>query len=150
MTGAGAWSGTRKFYVEIESTSRISVVSVSSGAPSPRVSGTALTWEGSVGPGWHDLSFDLEGTLMQLTLYLDTDGDGVARPPSRIAKEIVYIVHKCKTHPPGNPFVIGASRGMSVVLPSQNFRIGVCMGTFPRGTYVWWEIEYREEHGGCL
>ena len=150
VTGAGAWSGTRKFHVKVESTGRISVVSVSRGAPSPRVSGTALTWEGSVGPGWHDLSFDLEGTLMQLTLYLDTDGDGVVRPPSRIAKEIVYVVHKCKTHPPGNPFVIGASRGMSVVLPSQNFRIGVCMGTFPHGTYVWWEIEYREEHGGCL
>ncbi len=150
VASAGAWSGTRKFQVKIEATGRINVVSVSSGAPRPRVSGTTLTWEGSVGSGWHDLSFDLQGTLMQLTLYLDTDGDGVVKPPSRIAKKIVYIVHKCKSHPPGNPFVIGAPRGMSVVLPSQNFRIGICIGTFPHGPYVWANIEYVEQHGACL
>jgi len=145
------WTSARKFEVTIEATARLNLLSVSSGAPSPMASATQISWNGSVSPGtWHDLSFDIQGTYMQLTLYLDTDGDGVARPTRRADRKRIVYVRSCKLNPPSNPFVIIAPRGMDVLLPSQNFYIGYCLsGAFPRCTVVKWTIEGREENAGC-
>ena len=88
---------------------------------------------------------------MQLTLYLDTDGDGIARPPSTEAAREMVFIGRCKVNPLRNPFLIGPNpRWADKVVPSQNFRIGFCTsGRFPRCVIVWRTLEYLEEKAGC-
>ena len=145
------WSNARAFEVTIEATARLNLLSVSSGAPGPTVSASKIVWRGSIPPGtWYDLSFGLDGTYMQLTLYLDTDGDGVARPRrTRDALKMVYL-RQCKVTTPSNPMVLFAPRGYERLLPSQNFTVAYCVsGSFPRCTYIRWSIEYIETEAGC-
>jgi len=145
------WSNSRKFEVTVEATGKLNLLSVSSGAPQPSSAATKIIWKGAVPPGtWYDICFDVQGTYMQLALYLDTDGDGIPMPKRRVDRKKIVYIRRCKTNPPNNPFVVIAPRGMSVVLPSQNFYIGYCIsGTFPRCTVVKWLIEEREAEAGC-
>ena len=145
------WPNARKFQVQIKATARLQLLSVSSGAPRASAAATQIAWSGTIPPGtWYDLSFDIHGTYMELTLYLDTDGDGIPQPRRRADRKKIVYIRRCKTNPPMNPFVIIAPRGMDVVLPSQNFYIGYCIsGTFPRCAVVKWLIESREEEAGC-
>ncbi|HEU69045.1 MAG TPA: PKD domain-containing protein, partial [Candidatus Acetothermia bacterium] len=152
VAGDASWPSPRKFQVLLESQGAFTNRVVTGPAPAPTVttSGglTRLTWEGTVGAGWVDLAFDLTGaTLMKLWLYLDTDGDGVVKPPPAIAKTIVFL-RTCKTNPPGNPFAIFAERGATALLPHMNFRVSV---VYEDGSVspVSWSIEYREEKAGC-
>jgi hypothetical protein len=87
---------------------------------------------------------------MQLTLYLDLDGDGVPKPAKIAdAKAMVYL-RTCKTNPPYNPFVIMAQYGATALLPAANFKVGYCSsGTYPNCTYITWDIEHREREAGC-
>ena len=87
---------------------------------------------------------------MNLILYLDTDGDGVARPAS--GANLIVFLRQCKVNPPGggNPFVLSARPGSTALLPSANFRVGVCAGgTWPTCTVITWDIEYLEAEKGC-
>ncbi|MBC7097501.1 S8 family serine peptidase [Candidatus Bipolaricaulota bacterium] len=150
VVGSALWSGPRAFRVVLESQGTFqNRVITPAGAPQPNVSGGRLTWEGTVGPGWVDLAFDLAGaTLMKLWLYLDTDGDGVPMP-KRVAdaKAMVFLRH-CKTNPPGNPFAVYASHGATALLPGMDFLISVVRDD---GTVspVHWRIGYWEEKAGC-
>jgi len=151
VAGDSSWTSPRPFQVILESRSgTFNVLSVTPSGPTPSGGGTVV-WEGTVGAGWIDLQFDHVGdTLMQLTLYLDTDGDGDPEPRSVAEAKAMVFIRACKTHPPRNPFVISAPRGATQVLPSQNFRIGYASGGgFPYGTFILWDIEYREAQAGC-
>lgn len=152
VAGDPSWTSPRKFQVTLESTGMFTNREVTGPAPSPSVSTsggvTRLVWEGTVGQGWVDLRFDLTGaTLMKLWLYLDTDGDGVVKPPASIAKQIVFL-RACKTNPPGNPFAVYAERGATALLPHMNFRISVVYED-GRVSPVSWSIEYWEKEAGC-
>jgi hypothetical protein len=150
VAGDPSWPSPRKFQVTLETTGMFTNLTSTPAGPTPRP-GQRVVWNGEVGTGWVDLAFDLSGaTSMQLTLYLDTDGDGVPKPRRAAqAKEMVFL-RRCKTNPPGNPFVIFAPRGATAVLPGMNFRIGVCSsGRYPDCTYITWNIESREEEAGC-
>jgi len=152
VAGDPSWPSPRKFQVILESQGAFTNRVVTGPAPAPTVTTSGglarLTWEGTVGAGWVDLQFDLTGaTLMKLWLYLDTDGDGVVKPPPAIAKTIVFL-RTCKTNPPGNPFAIFAERGATALLPHMNFRVSV---VYEDGSVspVSWSIEYREKEAGC-
>jgi len=87
---------------------------------------------------------------MQLTLYLDLDGDGVPKPAREQDRPKLVFLRTCKVNPPYNPFSILAPRGATVPLPNQNFRVGYCVGgTYPNCTYVTWDIEHLEREAGC-
>ena len=155
VAGDPSWPSARKFYVLLESQGTFTNRQVTGSAPAPTVTTagglTKLLWEGTVGAGWVDLAFDLSGaTHMQLTLYLDLDGDGVPKPAKIAdAKAMVYL-RTCKTHPPYNPFVLLAPRGSTALLPFANFQVGYCSGgTYPTCTMIRWDIESRERDAGC-
>ncbi len=155
VKGDPAWPGPRKFYVLLETpgafTNRVVI-----GAPEPTitVSGglTRLLWEGTVGAGWVDLAFDLTGAItMQLTLFLDTDGDGVARPAHpRDAVPYIFL-RSCRVPAAIPPFVLYAPYRSTALLPTMNFLIASCVGgTYPDCTMVTWAtIEEREREAGC-
>jgi PKD repeat protein/subtilisin family serine protease len=155
VAGDPSWPGPRKFQVILESQGAFQNREVTGSAPAPTIttSGgvTKLTWEGTVGAGWVDLRFDLVGaTHMQLTLYLDLDGDGVPKPAREQDRPKLVFLRTCKVNPPYNPFSILAPRGATVPLPNQNFRVGYCVGgTYPNCTYVTWDIEHLEREAGC-
>jgi PKD repeat protein/subtilisin family serine protease len=155
VAGDPSWPSPRKFQVILESPGAFQNREVTGSAPAPTIttSGgvTKLTWEGTVGAGWVDLRFDLVGaTHMQLTLYLDLDGDGVPKPAREQDRPKLVFLRTCKVNPPYNPFSILAPRGATLPLPNQNFRVGYCVGgTYPNCTYVTWDIEHREREAGC-
>lgn len=155
VAGDPSWPSPRKFYVLLESPGAFQNRVVTGAAPAPAVATvgglTKLTWEGTVGAGWVDLRFDLIGaTHMQLTLYLDLDGDGVPKPAREQDRPKLVFLRSCKVNPPYNPFSIIAPRGATVPLPNQNFRVGYCVGgTYPNCTYVTWNIEHLEQEAGC-
>ncbi|MBC7099501.1 PKD domain-containing protein [Candidatus Bipolaricaulota bacterium] len=155
VAGDPSWTSPRKFYVLLESPGTFSNRAIAGAAPAPTVTTggglTKLTWEGTVGAGWVDLRFDLVGaTHMQLTLYLDLDGDGVAKPAREQDRPKLVYLRTCRTNPPYNPFSIIAPRGVTALLPSQNFKLGYCVGgTYPNCTYVTWDIEHLEREAGC-
>jgi PKD repeat protein len=155
VAGDPSWPSPRKFQVILESQGAFQNREVTGSAPAPTIttSGgvTRLTWEGTVGAGWVDLRFDLVGaTHMQLTLYLDLDGDGVPKPAREQDRPKLVFLRTCKVNPPYNPFSILAPRGATLPLPNQNFRVGYCVGgTYPNCTYVTWDIEHREREAGC-
>jgi PKD repeat protein/subtilisin family serine protease len=155
VAGDPSWPGPRKFQVILESPGAFQNREITGSAPAPTIttSGgvTKLTWEGTVGAGWVDLRFDLAGaTHMQLTLYLDLDGDGVPKPAREQDRPKLVFLRTCKVNPPYNPFSILAPRGATVPLPNQNFRVGYCVGgTYPNCTYVTWDIEHLEREAGC-
>ncbi|MBC7099705.1 PKD domain-containing protein, partial [Candidatus Bipolaricaulota bacterium] len=155
VVGDPSWPSPRKFEVLLETPGTFSNRVVTGAAPSPTITTggglTKLSWNGTIGGGWVDLRFDLTGaTHMQLALYLDLDGDGVAKPAKIAdAKAMVYL-RTCKTNPPYNPFVIIAQRGVTALLPSANFQVGYCSGlTYPNCTIIRWDIEHREREAGC-
>jgi hypothetical protein len=156
VAGDPSWPGPRKFQVVLETPWNFQNVNVAgpASAPSITVSGklTKLTWQGSVGASWVDLQFDLTagGTHVKLTLYLDIDGDGDPRPRGDSGK-IVYL-RSCRVNSPYNPFVILAPPGTTELHPSQNFRVGLCRGTYPNCDFYAgeiWDIEYLEREAGC-
>jgi len=155
VAGDPSWPNPRKFQVILESQGAFQNREITGSAPAPTIttSGgvTKLTWEGTVGAGWVDLRFDLVGaTHMQLTLYLDLDGDGVPKPAREQDRPKLVFLRTCKVNPPYNPFSILAPRGATVPLPNQNFRVGYCVGgTYPNCTYVTWDIEHLEREAGC-
>jgi PKD repeat protein/subtilisin family serine protease len=155
VAGDPSWPGPRKFQVILESQGTFQNREITGSAPAPTIttSGgvTKLSWEGTVGAGWVDLRFDLTGaTHMQLTLYLDLDGDGVPKPAREQDRPKLVFLRTCKVNPPYNPFSILAPRGATVPLPNQNFRVGYCVGgTYPNCTYVTWDIEHLEREAGC-
>ncbi|GAB4306658.1 MAG: hypothetical protein Kow0097_06360 [Candidatus Bipolaricaulota bacterium] len=154
VAGDPGWSSARKFYVLVETPATFTNRVVTGPAPAPAVSAagglTKLLWEGTVGSGWVDLSFDAPGaTSMQLTLYLDVDGDGVAEPKTIPEKKGIVFLRACKTNPPQNPFVLLKGRA-AALLPSANFQVGYCSGgTYPTCTMIRWDIESRERDAGC-
>jgi len=151
VVGDPAWSTPHPFLVMLESRAgTFANIAVTPSGPTPSA-GRTVTWRGSVQAGRADLQFDHIGdTLMQLTLYLDIDGDGDPTPRGMAEAKGMVFIRACKTHPPRNPFVISAPRGATQVLPSQNFRIGyISGGGFPYGTFIMWDIEYREAQAGC-
>ncbi|QAA77296.1 MAG: hypothetical protein BIP78_1530 [Candidatus Bipolaricaulis sibiricus] len=155
VAGDPSWAAPRPFQVILETPGTFANRVLTPGttpAPTITTSGglTKLTWEGSIGSGWFDLAFDLSGAnSMQLTLYLDTDGDGVARPATHAARIGLVYLRTCKTNPPNNPFVL--LRGSApALLPSANFQVGYCSGgTYPTCTTIRWDIEHRERDAGC-
>jgi len=155
VAGDPSWPGPRKFQVILESPGAFQNREITGSAPAPTIttSGgvTKLSWEGTVGAGWVDLRFDLTGaTHMQLTLYLDLDGDGVPKPAREQDRPKLVFLRTCKVNPPYNPFSILAPRGATLPLPNQNFRVGYCVGgTYPNCTYVTWDIEHLEREAGC-
>jgi PKD repeat protein/subtilisin family serine protease len=155
VAGDPSWPGPRKFQVILESQGTFQNREITGSAPAPTIttSGgvTKLSWEGTVGAGWVDLRFDLTGaTHMQLTLYLDLDGDGVPKPAREQDRPKLVFLRTCKVNPPYNPFSILAPRGATLPLPNQNFRVGYCVGgTYPNCTYVTWDIEHLEREAGC-
>ncbi len=155
VAGDPSWAAPRPFQVILESQGAFTNRVFTPAGPTPTISTsggvTKLTWEGTIASGWTDLAFDLSAaTSMQLTLYLDTDGDGVARPVQQADRPKIVYLRSCKTNPPGNPFLILAPRGAAGVLPAMDFRIGVCSGgTYPGCTTITWTIEYWESQAGC-
>jgi PKD repeat protein len=157
VAGDPSWPSPRKFYVLLETPGAFQNRVVTGAAPAPTITTggglTRLTWEGTVRAGWVDLAFDLTGATyeqlnMQLTLYLDTDGDGVAKP-SRDARKIVFL-RACRINPPQNPFAIGAPWGETKLLPGMNFLIGACRdGTYPNCRISWNGIGFWEREAGC-
>jgi hypothetical protein len=156
VAGDASWPSPRKFKVILESPGKFENRAITGAANEPVVRSTrlltTLTWEGTVGSSWVDLRFDLSGsTHMQLTLYLDVDGDGDPKPSSaREAAELVYL-RKCKVHPEQNPFVISRDPpGMSLV-PNVDFRVGRCFGgTYPYcASILGVPIEELERRAGC-
>ena len=156
VAGDASWTSPRPFEVTLETRGTFANRVFTPAGPSPAIttSGgiTKLVWTGTIGSGWADLAFDLTGaTSMQLTLYLDTDGDGVAKPAS-LPNRIVYL-RSCKVNPPGgaNPLILSARPGASALLPSANFRVGFCSGraTWPDCTFIHYDIEYVESEAGC-
>lgn len=122
VVGDPAWSTPHPFLVVLESRAgTFANIAVMPSGPTPSA-GQTVTWRGSVQAGRADLQFDHIGdTLMQLTLYLDLDGDGNPTPRGMAEAKGMVFIRWCKTHPPRNPFVISAPRGATQVLPSQNF-----------------------------
>ncbi|HQM37854.1 MAG TPA: CARDB domain-containing protein [Candidatus Bipolaricaulis anaerobius] len=156
VAGDAGWTSPRPFEVTLETRGTFANRVFTPAGPSPAITAsggiTKLVWTGTIGSGWADLAFDLTGaTSMQLTLYLDTDGDGVAKPASR-PQSIVYL-RSCKVNPPGgaNPLIVSARPGASALLPSANFRVGFCSGraTWPDCTFIHYDIEYVESEAGC-
>ena len=156
VAGDAGWTSPRPFEVTLETRGTFANRVFTPAEPSPAITAsggiTKLVWTGTIGSGWADLAFDLTGaTSMQLTLYLDTDGDGVAKPASR-PQSIVYL-RSCKVNPPGgaNPLILSARPGASALLPSANFRVGFCSGraTWPDCTFIHYDIEYVESEAGC-
>ena len=156
VAGDASWTSPRPFAVTLETRGTFANRVFTPAGPSPAITAsggiTKLVWTGTIGSGWADLAFDLTGaTSMQLTLYLDTDGDGVAKPASR-PQSIVYL-RSCKVNPPGgaNPLILSARPGASALLPSANFRVGFCSGraTWPDCTFIHYDIEYVESEAGC-
>ncbi len=155
VAGDPSWTSPRPFEVTLEAQGTFANRVFTPAGPTPTISAsggiTKLGWTGAIASGWADLAFDLTGaTSMQLTLYLDTDGDGVAKPAGiAAAKEMVYL-RTCKTNPPYNPFVLLAQRGVTALLPSANFQVGYCSGgSYPTCTMIRWDIEHREREAGC-
>lgn len=152
VAGDPSWTTPRKFEITLESKGTFANRVTTGAAPAPSVttSGgvTRLRWEGTIGGGWVDLRFDLVGaTLMKLWLYLDTDGDGVAKLPTNLAKHLVFL-RTCKTIPPGNPFAIYAQFGATALLPHMDF---VISEVYEDGAVspIHWRIEYWEQISGC-
>ncbi|MEN3010663.1 MAG: PKD domain-containing protein, partial [Candidatus Bipolaricaulaceae bacterium] len=155
VAGDPSWTSARKFRVLLESPGTFVNRQVAGAAPSPTVTATAgltrLLWEGEIQAGWVDLRFDLSGaTHMQLTLGLDTDGDGDPMPKRETDRPKLVFLRTCKTNPPYNPFSLLAPYGAPALLPHQNFELGYCVGgTYPNCTYVRWSIEHWEREAGC-
>jgi hypothetical protein len=104
---------------------------------------TTLRWQGRIVSSWVDLRFDLVGaTRLTLTLYVDTDGDGVAKPRREQEGWEMVFLRTCRTNPPNNPFIFTAPFGATALLPSMNFTVGVPAGPG-------WSIEYWEQEHGC-
>ncbi len=127
VAGSSSWGSARPFYVLLNSVGSFRDVTVTpSGSPDPTLqfNDKRLTWQGSVGADWVDLSFTLErGRVMQLTLYLDTDGDGEPKPAtSAQAAAMVYLRDK-KVSPRSNPLVFAAPDGARTLLPNANFHL---------------------------
>jgi hypothetical protein len=156
VAGDKHWSAPRKFYVLLRTPGAFTNLQTTGSAPTPIVSTegglTVLLWEGEVAGEWIDLRFDVENALsMELTLYLDTDGDGKVKPKDRpSAMKIVYL-RKCRAPAPDNPFVILAELGESTLRPDTNFRVATCIGggTYPTCRYEWYRISQWEETVGC-
>jgi hypothetical protein len=153
VAGDPSWPSPRKFQVILESQGAFQNREITGSAPAPTIttSGgvTKLTWEGTVGAGWVDLRFDLNGTSMQFTLYLDLDGDGIPKPArAQDAKAMVYMM-TCRYRPPGNPFILFVRDG-GPLLPSSNFYLAVCSGgAYPTCTMIRWTRDYWEREAGC-
>jgi PKD repeat protein len=156
VAGSASWPSPRPFEITLETRGTFANRVFTPAGPTPTVttSGgiTRLVWTGTIASGWADLAFDLTGaTVMNLILYLDTDGDGVAKPASGAA--LIVFLRQCKVNPPGggNPLVLSARPGSTALLPSANFRVGVCTGrgVWPDCSVVTWDIEYLEEEKGC-
>ncbi|MEM2002977.1 MAG: hypothetical protein QXT77_10055, partial [Candidatus Methanomethylicaceae archaeon] len=89
-------------------------------------------------------------THMQLTLYLDTDGDGNVKPPDRpTAMKIVYL-RRCRAPAPDNPFIILAEPGLNQLKPNTDFLVASCTrGLYPDCRYEWYRISKWEDTVGC-
>ena len=148
VAGDPSWTSPRKFQVILESQGVFANLVRTPAGPTPSA-GSRVTWEGTVGSGWVDLMFDLDGaTLTKLWLYLDTDGDGVPKPRRAADAKTMVFLRTCKTNPPGNPFALYAPRGATALLPHMNFLISVVRDDGSISP-VHWEIEYRDEQAGC-
>ncbi|MEM3486285.1 MAG: PKD domain-containing protein [Candidatus Methanomethyliaceae archaeon] len=155
VAGDPSWPSPRKFYVLLESPGVFTNREITGAAPDPAVTASAgltrLLWEGEVSAGWVDLRFDLQGSTMELTLYLDVDGDGVPKPTrSAEAQKLVRLfLRGCNYNPPGNPFIIFA-RDSGPVLPTTNIYLAICSGgAYPTCTLIWWPLDYFERQAGC-
>jgi hypothetical protein len=155
VAGDPSWPSPRKFQVTLETTGTFQNWVVTGVVPTPTITTvtglTKLTWEGEVAAGWADLRFDLQGSTMQLILYLDIDGDGIPKPKRAAdASKLVYIlVPSCKFAPPENPFILFL-RDTGPLLPSSNFYLGICSGgSYPSCTMIWWPLDYFKHQAGC-
>ncbi|HNS23253.1 MAG TPA: CARDB domain-containing protein [Candidatus Bipolaricaulis anaerobius] len=160
VAGNAGWTSPRPFEVTLETQGTFANRVFTPAGPSPAITAsggiTKLVWTGTIGSGWADLAFDLTGaTSMQLTLYLDTDGDGVARPANEADRPKAVFLRSCRINPPANPFFVKLDRaevieGATTLLPRANFRIGYCStGTYPYCTAREWFITQLEASAGC-
>jgi hypothetical protein len=159
VAGDPSWPSPRKFQVILESEGTFTNRVVTGVAPVPVVTTggglTRLLWEGAISSGWVDLRFDLAGSIaMQLTLYLDTDGDGVARPTAEADRPKIVFLRSCRVNPPANPFILRPQRRdleAGELLPGMDFLVGYCRyGTFPSTCYeVGTRISDLERAAGC-
>jgi len=148
VAGDPSWTSPRPFQVTLAGAGAFQNRVLTPGsAPTPTISTsggtTTLTWQGTVGADWIDLQFDLTGvTRMTVTLYIDSDGDGVAKPARDPSTWNTIFLRSCKVYPPCNPFILTAPTGATALLPSMDFRVGCPSGPS-------WRIEYWEEGQGC-
>ncbi|MBC7316451.1 MAG: PKD domain-containing protein, partial [Chloroflexi bacterium] len=104
VAGDASWAAPRPFEITLETRGAFSNRVFTPAGPTPTVTTSAgitrLVWTGTIASGWADLAFDLTGaTAMNLILYLDTDGDGVAKPAS--GANLIVFLRQCKVNPPG-------------------------------------------------
>jgi len=94
----------------------------------------AVVWKGSIQDGRMELVFSLVGSILDLELYLDLNGDG--RMDREESRNCIFLGKK-KVHPPDNHFSIGSPQGIRILRPSQNFRIGACKEAGGRWVCQW-------------
>ncbi|MDY0392376.1 MAG: PKD domain-containing protein [Candidatus Bipolaricaulis sp.] len=126
IAGDASWTAPRKFQVVLTTATRGQfrnfVVTPAASAPAP---GQQVRWEGTVGAGWIDLRFDLSGaTTITMSVYLDTDGDGVLVPARAEDAARLVFLRSCKVNPPGVPFFLSVVANLGKLVPSQNFLVG--------------------------
>ena len=94
----------------------------------------AVVWKGSTRDGRMELVFNLTGSILDLELYLDLNGDG--RMDHEESINHIFLGKK-KVHPPASHFSIGSPQGIKILRPSQNFRIGSCKEAGGRWVCQW-------------
>ncbi|MBC7093129.1 PKD domain-containing protein, partial [Candidatus Bipolaricaulota bacterium] len=155
VAGDPSWPSPKRFQVSLTTTSRgqFRDFRMTPAGTTPSA-GQQVTWEGTVWAGWVDLRFTLTGaTSMSLSLYLDTDGDGVPKPARPEDAVRLVFLRACKTNPPGVPFGISVPVNLGALRPSHNFSVTyVPPGVDPRerpDEVVSWYIEDKERQAGC-
>jgi hypothetical protein len=127
VAGSSIWATPHKFLVTVGTNGKVEDVAVfPPQAPPPQVFlGQSFNWTGTIQGGWVNVRFrTYDVQVMQLTLFLDLDGDGVLQPATKEeARSIVFLL-SYKVNPRDNPFIMAAPEGADNLLPNQNFRLG--------------------------
>ncbi len=127
VNGSPNWPTAHPYRIELKTdgefinTSTSSNVSALGIVPTPTNQGWMVVYQGDVATGRFTYSFQLRNaTSMQLSLQLDTNGDGSLDQ----SRSFVHL-RQSMVSPPSNPFVIGAPTGYSgQLVPTLNFRLG--------------------------
>jgi len=126
VVGSPSWTSPRPFEVTLSSLGgTFSAIQVTpSDAPSPRLFNRehGLEWIGFIQSGWINLRFETSSWVMEVHLYLDLDGDGVAKPATQAEAVAGIFLRSKKVHPPLHPFILMApGRSGDRLLPNSNF-----------------------------